>query len=323
MVKGAAFPVNMLTRYVLAGGLFLVAAVVAQAVTVDDLVEKVRERPVELSAVAVNGEEARARQAEVERIIAEWREQGDAGVRRLSRLLQDDDVMVRRNAARMLLYLRGVGVTGGRLPIHEAFPVLRLATQDDDKEVRALAIQALAYSGPRASAAVPVLTATLRDSDETIRALCCQALGNMGRAAEVARPELERIAREGQPWERKSAQAALDKINGKSVGATSYSMLETVALLSDDGSVKNSQRVGEILRERGIDAPMIFPLMSQGSPAMITVKASEADAVKARGVLAEAMQREELGVVLIRRTGKDSWEISAEEALEDFRKETP
>jgi HEAT repeat protein len=82
-------------------------------------------------------------------------------IERLIGELQDEDVHVRRTAARSL----------GDMGIEAAPAVLALskAMEDEDRDVRRLALQAISQVGPQSESYLPVLKNSLEDNDLSVR----------------------------------------------------------------------------------------------------------------------------------------------------------
>jgi HEAT repeat protein len=126
---------------------------------------------------------------------------GAGPVADLARQLRDEDVNVRRAAARALT----------RLPnTTSAIPALVEALKDRDAFVRDNAVDALAVMHP--GDAVPALTRALRDDDPNARRRAADALARIGRDTEPAWPALITLLKDENPEVRKAANAALRRL---------------------------------------------------------------------------------------------------------------
>ncbi len=134
-------------------------------------------------------------------------------VRRLIPLLKDADVNVRRHGVEAL------GNLGGQA--HWILGVLRAALksrvlEEEDDELRNLAMHALLLAGPQATSEVAGLTDSLQDDVEVVRFHAAIALGDLGCAARPSVPALIRTALwDENPAVRVEAAVALWKIDRK------------------------------------------------------------------------------------------------------------
>jgi len=119
----------------------------------------------------------------------------------LARQLRDEDVNVRRAAARALT----------RLPnTTSAIPALVDKLKDGDPFVRDNAVDALAVMHP--GDVVPHLTRALRDEDPNTRRRAADCLARIGRDTEPAWPALILLLKDENPEVRKAANAALRRL---------------------------------------------------------------------------------------------------------------
>ena len=116
----------------------------------------------------------------------------------LARQLQDEDVNVRRAAARALT----------RLPnTTSAIPALVESLKDKDPFVRDNAVDALAVMHP--GDVGPALTRALRAEDPNTKRRAADCLARIGRDTETAWPGLITLLKDENPEVRKAANAAL------------------------------------------------------------------------------------------------------------------
>src|SRR5205823_6317121 len=138
----------------------------------------------------------------------------------LQAALKDQDMTVRINVAASLcrgpLTLPSPPSAGGegrvRGQVKEAFPVLVTAltnralraqavaplaklVDDEDANVRLLAVRAIARPGRIAADVVPALIKALRDKDSTVRREAVRAVVQMGAAAQAAIPALTDVVK--------------------------------------------------------------------------------------------------------------------------------
>jgi HEAT repeat protein len=119
----------------------------------------------------------------------------------LARQLRDDDVNVRRSAARAL----------SRIPnTTSAIPALIDVLKDKDAVVRDNAVDALAVMHP--ADVVPALTRALRDPDANARRRGADALARIGRDTENSWPALIELLKDESPEVRRAANAALRRL---------------------------------------------------------------------------------------------------------------
>jgi len=116
----------------------------------------------------------------------------------LARQLQDEDVNVRRAAARALTRIANAVA---------AIPALIQALHDKDPFVRDNAVDALAVMLP--GDVVPSLTKALRDEDPNGRRRAADTLARIGRDTEPAWPTLILLLKDENAEVRKAANAAL------------------------------------------------------------------------------------------------------------------
>jgi HEAT repeat protein len=119
----------------------------------------------------------------------------------LARQLRDDDVHVRRAAARALTRLSNTT---------SAIPALIDVLKDKDAVVRDNAVDALSVMHP--GDVVPSLTRALRDPDANARRRAADALARIGRDTESAWPALIELLKDESPDVRKAANAALRRL---------------------------------------------------------------------------------------------------------------
>jgi len=148
-------------------------------------------------------------------ILARLRALGAKAVPTLAATLQDDDVQMRRNAALVLIELRGEW-TGKRIvDTRAAVPALIKALTDRDADVRAWSAHALAELGPDAAEAVPALIKLLKDPSEGPRNTSAIALGGIGPRASKAIPALTKALEDESADLRSFAAAAIKRIRGE------------------------------------------------------------------------------------------------------------
>jgi HEAT repeat protein len=159
------------------------------------------------------------RRHEVYRQLRELR--GDA-VAALATALGDADVSMRRNVALALNVLAGTWFEPSqpRLDIRACLPALMAALEDSDNDVRAWAAQAIGETGADGAQAVPALIRLLTNLDEGSRNNACMALGGIGPGAKEALPALRRALTDSSADVRRSAQRAIDRIEGRQKGPT-------------------------------------------------------------------------------------------------------
>ena len=90
----------------------------------------------------------------------------------LSKLLDDNSVVVRRNVVESL----------GIIPnsFHISIPTLVKALEDPDKQIRFTSVLSLARIGPDAEDAIPALQSALKDKDRYVRGYAVEALKQIG-----------------------------------------------------------------------------------------------------------------------------------------------
>ena len=119
----------------------------------------------------------------------------------LAKQLRDDDVNVKRAAARALT----------RMPnTNSAIPSLIDALKDKDPFVRDNAVDALSVMHP--GVVVPFLTRALRDEDPNVKRRCADALARIGHDTEPAWPALIELLKDKNAEVRKAATAALRRL---------------------------------------------------------------------------------------------------------------
>ena len=157
------------------------------------LVHQLRDLPTPIPAGG-RGRDTEEKRRNIYEELLDW---GPKSVPPLAAGLQDPDVRLRRNAAIAFQVLGGgwypFECGPARIDITPALPALLAAFEDDDRDVRAWAAQAVGSMGAAASAAVPELIEYLKSADEGMRNSACIALGQIGPAAKTALPAL-RIA---------------------------------------------------------------------------------------------------------------------------------
>ena len=137
---------------------------------------------------------------------------GEKGVLALAKTLEDPDVLMRRNAELVLIYLAGGYDGKPKVDIKAALPALLKATEDGDADVRAWAAHAIGEIGPAAKEAVPALVKLLEGKDEGPRNTSCMALGAIGPAAKDALPALRKSLKDPSKDVRQFAAAAIERI---------------------------------------------------------------------------------------------------------------
>jgi len=193
-------------------------------------------------------------------IIARLRGLGTKAVPALAATLGDTDVQMRRNAALVLIELRGEWTGKQIVDTRAAVPALIKATADRDADVRAWAAHALAEMGPDAVKAVPSLIKLLKDPAEGPRNTSAIALGSIGPGASEAVPALTEALEDESTDVRLFATTALKRIRGEKL-APRPDCLHWVA--KDSGEVLFSlddivrfdwnRQVFELTRERAMD----------------------------------------------------------------------
>lgn len=148
-------------------------------------------------------------------ILARLRGLGPKAVPALAATLLDTDVQMRRNAALVLIELRGKWMGKRIVDTRAAVPALIKATADPDDDVRAWSAHALAEIGPDAVEAVPALIKLLKDPAEGPRNTATMALAGIGPAASKAIPALTEALEDESADVRSFAAAALKRIGGE------------------------------------------------------------------------------------------------------------
>jgi hypothetical protein len=135
---------------------------------------------------------------------ADWRDDMDAHLPELVKMLRDKDAMVRVGAAYDL----------GRIgpAAKDAVPALVEALTDKDAVVRAIAAEGLGRIGPAAKDAVRALIEALEDEEVFVRNRAAYALGEIGPAAKDAVPALKEALEDKDEVVRRYAAEALEKI---------------------------------------------------------------------------------------------------------------
>ena len=145
-------------------------------------------------------------------ILNELRVLGKDSVPALCDALRDQNVQMRRNAALVLIELRGEWTGQPVVDTRAAVPALITATKDADADVRAWAAHALAEMGSDAAPAVDALIELIEDPQEGPRNTSAMALGKIGQAAAKAVPALTRALADKSEDVRSIAAAALERI---------------------------------------------------------------------------------------------------------------
>jgi HEAT repeat protein len=142
------------------------------------------------------------------------RQLGPEGVLALARGLHDDDVQLRKNAARAFNVLGGTWFdpSWAKLDIKPALLTLIAALQDSEPSVRAWSAQAIGEIGPDAESAVPELITLLSNPEEGSRIGACIALRGIGPVAKAARPALQNALSDQSKDVRQFAELAIKSI---------------------------------------------------------------------------------------------------------------
>ncbi|MBC8870304.1 MAG: HEAT repeat domain-containing protein [Planctomycetes bacterium] len=193
-------------------------------------------------------------------ILARLRGLGTKAVPALAATLQDADVQMRRNAALVLIELRGEW-TGKRIvDIRAAVPALIKATSDQDADVRAWSAHALAEIGPDAVEAVPALIKLLKDPAEGPRNTSAIALGSIGPSASEAVPALTGALEDESTDVRLFAATALKRIRGEELAPrpdclhwVAKDSGEVLFSLDDIARFDWNRQVFELTREKAMD----------------------------------------------------------------------
>lgn len=121
------------------------------------------------------------------------------------------------------------------------------AINDQDFNVRTLAIFCLGRMGPKAKEAVPALVRTLEDRDWIVRRYAAGALGFLEGTAASAAPALAKAAVEDRtPEVRQTAKFALGRLGPEAREAT-RPVLQQISTAGTDEAVRT--RATELLRE--------------------------------------------------------------------------
>ena len=193
-------------------------------------------------------------------IMARLRILGTKAVPALAATLGDTDVQMRRNAALVLIELRGEWTGKPIVDTRATIPALIAATRDQDADVRAWSAHALNEIGPDAVEAVPSLIKLLKDPAEGPRNTAAIALGSIGPGASKAVPALTEALEDESADVRLFVTTALKRIRGETL-APRPDRLHWVAkdsgeiLFSLDDIVRFdwSRQVFELTREKAMD----------------------------------------------------------------------
>jgi HEAT repeat protein len=164
----------------------------------------------------------------------------------LEKTLTDQDVIVRREAARSLAHL------GGRTD--DAVPILAGGLRDP--QFRLEALRALKQCGP---AGLTAMIGALKDRDEVVRGETARVLGQMGPNAERAIPALVEATKDPERSVRREAVHALGRIGGD----TARSVPALIAALKDPFGINRG--------EAAIALSRLGPQAKAAAPALVAV----------------------------------------------------
>jgi len=183
-----------------------------QELSPEILVHQLRDLPMPIPAGGPRRDSEEKRRNIYEELL-DW---GPKSIPPLAAGLRDPDVRLRRNAT-IAFHALGGGwypfeCGPAKIDITPSLPALMGAFEDDDRNVRSWAAQAVGDIGADASAAVPALIEFLKSADEGMRNSACIALGQIGPAAKAALPTLRATLTDPSKDVRQFAARAIQRI---------------------------------------------------------------------------------------------------------------